>query len=299
MAQQQAGWLEGLIALWLHKSCRPGVSLIRVFSLGSLCPMLNAVTAKAPSLPPRYQWLLFDADGTLFDFDRAESAALGQVFGQIGVAFKPEFLTAYRSINQTLWRAVERGELTPGLVKVRRFELLLQAIQVGHSPTEFSASYLQALATCSELLEDAEEALRALSSSYRLAILTNGLKEVQRGRLAVSAIRHHISEIIISEEIGYAKPAKEYFDAAFARLGNPSKREVLMIGDGWASDIVGATGYGIDTCWYNPGRKVRPAEPKIIREVASLREVKDWLLSHPWPDTCCPKASPGASIATG
>jgi FMN phosphatase YigB (HAD superfamily) len=36
---------------------------------------------------------------------------------------------------------------------------------------------------------------------YRIAIATNGLKVVQRGRLARSTIRHHISEIIISEEI--------------------------------------------------------------------------------------------------
>jgi FMN phosphatase YigB (HAD superfamily) len=51
-----------------------------------------------------------------------------------------------------------------------------------------------------------------------MAILTNGLKEVQRGRLSRSAIRPHISHIIISEEVGAAKPAKEFFDKAFARL---------------------------------------------------------------------------------
>jgi FMN phosphatase YigB (HAD superfamily) len=37
----------------------------------------------------RYQWLLFDADGTLFDSDRAEVTALEQAFGLIGVAFDP------------------------------------------------------------------------------------------------------------------------------------------------------------------------------------------------------------------
>lgn len=35
----------------------------------------------------RYQWLLFDADGTLFDYDRAERLALAGGLQQIGVAF--------------------------------------------------------------------------------------------------------------------------------------------------------------------------------------------------------------------
>ena len=226
---------------------------------------------------PRYRWLLFDADGTLFDYDRAERAALEQVLGQIGVSTDPGHLAAYRRINQALWQAVEKGEITPGMVKVRRFELLLEAIQVAYSPNALSASYLECLANCSELLEDAGEVLGALRRKYQIAILTNGLKEVQRGRLSRSAIRPHISQIIISEEVGAAKPAREFFDQAFARLGHPSKREVLMVGDGWASDIQGAVQYGIDASWYNPGRKPRPANCEITREIAALRELSDWL----------------------
>jgi YjjG family noncanonical pyrimidine nucleotidase len=226
---------------------------------------------------PLYRWLLFDADGTLFDYDRAERTAIEQTLGQIGVSFNPDFLATYRRINAALWQRVEKGELTPGVVKVRRFEQWLEAIHVAHSPDAFSASYLECLANCSELLDDAEAVLGSLHPKYRIAILTNGLKVVQRGRLARSVIRHHVSDIIISEEVGAAKPAREFFDTAFARLGHPSKREVLMIGDGWASDIQGAVQYGIDACWYNPGRKPRPASCEITREIATLRELNDWL----------------------
>ena len=226
---------------------------------------------------PPYRWLLFDADGTLFDYDRAERAALEQALAQVDIPFDPGYLATYRRINQALWQGVERGEITPGVVKVRRFEQLLEAIQVGASATMLSAGYLECLANCSELVEDAEAVLRALHQKYRIAILTNGLTVVQRGRLSRSVIRHHVSDIIISEEIGAAKPAKEFFDTAFVRLGQPSKREVLMIGDGWASDIQGAIQYGIDACWYNPGRKPRPANNELTREIASLRELQDWL----------------------
>jgi len=176
-----------------------------------------------------------------------------------------------------LWQGVEKGEIKPAVVKVRRFELLLEAIGGAHSPADLSARYLECLANCSELVEGAEAVLGALHRKHRIAILTNGLTVVQRGRLARSVIRHHVSDIIISEEIGAAKPAKEFFDTAFERLGHPAKSEVLMIGDGWSSDIQGAVQYGIDACWYNPGGKPRPADLNITREIASLRELADWL----------------------
>jgi YjjG family noncanonical pyrimidine nucleotidase len=226
----------------------------------------------------RYSWLLFDADGTLFDYEQAERAALEQALVGIGLSYDAAYhLPAYQEINSALWKGVEKGEIAPAVVKVRRFELLLEAIQVAHSASALSASYVECLANCSELLEGAEAVLGALHQKYKIAILTNGLQVVQRGRLARSAIRHHISDIIISEEIGAAKPAPEYFDKAFARLGNPSKREVLMIGDGWASDIVGAVRYGIDAVWYNPGRQPRPSDLDITGEIAALRELPSFL----------------------
>jgi phosphoglycolate phosphatase-like HAD superfamily hydrolase len=35
----------------------------------------------------KYRWLLFDADGTLFDYDRAEAMALAATFEQFGYQF--------------------------------------------------------------------------------------------------------------------------------------------------------------------------------------------------------------------
>ena len=64
-----------------------------------------------PSL--RYRWLLFDADGTLFDYDRAERVAIEQALARLGVTFDPSCLATYRQINQALWQRVEKGELTP------------------------------------------------------------------------------------------------------------------------------------------------------------------------------------------
>src|SRR5580704_12043934 len=102
----------------------------------------------------RYQWLLFDADGTLFDFDRAEIVALEQAFGLIGVAYDPGYLTTYQRINHALWQAVEKGEIKPSVVKTKRFELLLQDIGADGSATVLSDNFLECLAARSELIAD-------------------------------------------------------------------------------------------------------------------------------------------------
>lgn len=225
----------------------------------------------------RYQWLLFDADGTLFDYDRAEQVALSGALERIGVAFQLEHLIAYRRFNHEVWQAFERGEITPDTLKVRRFERLFREVGISHSPVDFSGLYLDALADCSALVEGAEAVVRALVRGHRLAVVTNGLQAVQRRRMARSTVRDCFLVVVISEEIGAAKPAREFFDATFARLGNPARHQVLMIGDNWNSDIVGGVQYGLDTCWYNPGSRPRPDGRAITREIAALEELIPWL----------------------
>jgi 2-haloacid dehalogenase len=220
-----------------------------------------------------YQWLLFDADGTLFDYNRAEALALEKTFHRLGAPFEPSYLNEYQQINRQIWQALEQKQITPDVLRVRRFELLFEKLGIATSPVVFSEAYLKDLADCGELIEGAQEVLDALRPKYRLAILTNGLQAVQRTRLAHSAIRDYIAALVISEEIGFAKPERGYFDAAFARLGNPPKEQALMIGDSLTSDIQGAAVYGIDTCWYNPERQPRPLSPVITYEITHLREL--------------------------
>jgi 2-haloacid dehalogenase len=225
----------------------------------------------------KYKWLLFDADGTLFDFNSAEASALCKTLGQFGVPYAPERLTIYQRINNQLWRALENGLITPGVLGVRRFELFFEELQLDLSPNSFSQAYLEQLGTCSELIAGAVEILQTLHTRYKLAIVTNGLKAVQRSRLACSPIRDYIAEMVISEEVGAAKPDLAIFDAAFERIGRPPKSEALMIGDSLTSDMEGGYRYGIDTCWYNPTNQSQSVGPEITYQIGSLGELADLL----------------------
>jgi 2-haloacid dehalogenase len=225
-----------------------------------------------------YPWLWFDADGTLFDYNRAEAAALKNTFRSLTLPFEDSYLEVYRKINHRLWQALERQEITQAVLRFRRFELLMEAIQVTGSPEQMSSAYVEQLSICSELMDGAYEVLRTLSEKSQIAIVTNGLQTVQRGRLENSTIKGFIRELIISEEIGAAKPNADFFEAAFERCGHPRRSEVLIIGDSLSSDIRGGVDYGIDTCWFNPTDESLPEGLQItyeIRHLSDLLEIVD------------------------
>ena len=224
-----------------------------------------------------YPWLWFDADGTLFDYNKAELTALLKAFHALNIHFEDRYLNTYQGINQELWQALERREITPDVLRVRRFELLLEAIDTTGSAEHLSQAYVEQLALCTDLIDGAYEVLQTLHEICKFAIITNGLKTVQRSRLEHSVIKDYIAELIISEEIGVAKPQSAFFDAAFARAGNPPKSDVLIIGDSLSSDIQGGTDYGLDTCWFNPSSEPRPSDLQITYEIGHLRELLDVL----------------------
>lgn len=225
----------------------------------------------------RYTWLLFDADGTLFDYDQAEASALQRTFDQYGLPWQANSLPLYHQINAQMWQALERGQITPAVLGTRRFELLFEALALPPLPAAFSASYLQHLAESAQLMEGAQALLQNLHVHYRLAILTNGLKAVQRPRLERSGLRPYIAELIISEEVGAAKPDPAIFDAALARMGWPARASVLMIGDSLTSDIRGALHSGLEACWYNPSGQPRPADIAPQYEIRALSQLQPLL----------------------
>jgi 2-haloacid dehalogenase len=221
----------------------------------------------------KYEWLLFDADGTLFDYDKAEGVALEKTCRTFGFGFEPGYREAYRSINQQLWLDFENGLISSTVLRTRRFELLFEEIGAGGDLREFSDRYLANLADGSELMEGAEQIVSALHQRYRLALITNGLKQVQRPRLERSALKDSFSAFIISEEVGAAKPDAAIFDAAFRQMGNPSRERVLIIGDSLTSDIQGGNNYGIDTCWFNPNHAPPALGVSLKYEIHRLSEL--------------------------
>jgi 2-haloacid dehalogenase len=206
-----------------------------------------------------YRLLIFDADGTLFDYDRGEAYALSSAFRDQQLLFEEETMVPlYRRINKSIWNAFEAGEIAQGDISSRRFGEFFRELGVACDIYAFSASYLGHLGEADFLIEGAADVVAKLAESYSMAIVTNGLSRVQRGRFGRAAITEHFHPIVISDEVGVQKPNPEIFDHIFEVHPDVSREESLMIGDSLTSDIAGGVAAGVDTCRFNPGKDAGP-----------------------------------------
>ena len=227
-----------------------------------------------------YSWLFFDADDTLFDYNRAEASALAAAADEFGLSNVPDFMPTYQAINAQIWIEFEQGKIDALELRAERFARLFASLGIRAEVETFSQRYLVHLSQGYFLFAGATELLASLSQRYQMGLITNGLPEVQRPRLAGSGIAGYFKFVAISEEIGIAKPDPAFFSAALAMAGNPDKRQVLVIGDSLSSDIRGGIQAGMDTLWYNPKGKQPDARWKFTYKAQTLSEIQN-ILSLP------------------
>ena len=222
------------------------------------------------------RWVLFDLDGTLFDFDAAERHAVADTLGGLGIDVDDEVVATYRRINTRYWRALERGEMTPGRARVERWDEVLMVLGVdGVDVAALAESYLGHLAAGTQLLDGAQEAVAAVAGHHPFAYLTNGLADVQRPRLAASALAGFPAPLVISEEVGAAKPDPAIFRAALEELGDPPPERVVMVGDNLEADIGGAARLGMTTVWVAGSDAAMPVAdvPASTVRIGTVREL--------------------------
>jgi len=220
-----------------------------------------------------YKWLIFDADGTLFDFRRAEALALQMTPTQLGIDVPENFANTYHRINDALWQLFEKGEMEARNVRLQRFQRLFGNLHLEGDPTAFSEAFLKNLIRETRFLDGAQPLLETLKGCVSLALLTNGFADVQRARIARLGLQDTFQHVLISEELGVAKPGRAIFDIAFERMGQPGRAHVLIIGDSLSSDIRGGADYGIDTCWLNLDRRGNTSDIVPTYEIRDLQDV--------------------------
>ncbi|MDC7227419.1 MAG: YjjG family noncanonical pyrimidine nucleotidase [Spirochaetales bacterium] len=220
-----------------------------------------------------YRLLIFDLDNTIFDYDRAENFALDKTFEQFGLQTSDEIKLSYREINEQNWKLFEKGEISSEKLRVKRFEDFGEAHGFRWNALDVSSAYLKNLGLGGFIIDGADELLLRLKADFMLAGLTNGISDVQRSRLANSPFEGIFNPIIISDEVGVAKPDPAIFALLLEKAGVSNKTEVLMIGDSLSSDIAGAIASGVPSCWYNPAGGEQPVNIKPDFIINSLSEV--------------------------
>ena len=230
----------------------------------------------------RIKVLLWDIDGTILNFKAAEKAAVRKGFLNMSLGeCTDEMISVYSSINDKYWKLLENGELTKPEILVFRFRDFFA--QYGIDPdlaAPFNAQYQFDLGDTICFNDNADKLLPSLSEKYRQFAVTNGTAHAQHKKLRLSGLIDIFDACFISDEIGFEKPSKEYFESVFAKIREKvafSPEEAMIIGDSLTSDITGGIRAGIRTCWYNPGKLENTSGLRIDCEIHDLNEIRQIL----------------------
>ena len=235
-----------------------------------------------PTPLKHYDAFILDADNTLFDFDRAERDALREALLAGGYSTIPEdTFSRYHRINDELWKLFERGLVDQEQLRIERFRRLIAGLpppqHQAPDPAVVGMRYIEALSEKGYLLAHAQSVLRSMSSKVPLLLLSNGIASVQRRRIDRAGIGVYFKDILISAEVGLAKPDPAIFALAIEKL-QCAKERILCVGDGPSSDIRGGHAAGLDTCWYAPRGSEYPAdEPEPRYTITDLRQLLRFL----------------------
>ncbi|MCB2205643.1 YjjG family noncanonical pyrimidine nucleotidase [bacterium] len=221
-----------------------------------------------------YRAIFFDADDTIFDYRSGENAAFAATAREFGLQDRLEDAQMrYRKHNADVWRALEEGRITQDALKIERFHRVLADLgeNVSRAP-EMSVYYLDRLSEQTILLDGAENVIAKAAEHFLLVLVTNGLTSVQRRRFAAAPVTGYFKDILISEELGVAKPDPAIFSPAMEKHAL-CPEEVLMVGDSTTSDMPAARNAGMDFCWVNPAGEEVPdgfAPRWVVRDLPML-----------------------------
>lgn len=223
--------------------------------------------------------ILWDIDGTLLNFEKAEGYALKKCFEifDMGIC-TDEMRGQYSNINTGYWERLERNEITKQEVLVGRFRefFKLQGLDV-EKAEPFNEEYQLRLGDSIFFNDDGERIVRIFKEKGLLQYaVTNGTLAAQRRKLKESGLDRLLDGAFISDEIGIEKPNIGFFEPVFKTLsktGSYEKNEIMIVGDSLTSDIQGGNNAGIICCRYNPKQDKNTKGLRIDYDISRLDEL--------------------------
>lgn len=216
-----------------------------------------------------------DVDNTLLDFDLCAKESMKAGYKELGLAFEEDMFERFRVINLALWKDMEKGLISKQELLQTRWSRVFDALGIAGDGQVMEKHFRHYINEYAIEIDGAYEALEYLAKKYPLYAASNAPYNQQTHRLENADMLKFFKKIFVSEEIGYPKPRKEFFDACFKELDCDAS-ETIMIGDSVSADIIGAKNYGMKTLWYNHYKE----DPSLVEcdyIIYSMRDVKNVL----------------------
>jgi HAD superfamily hydrolase (TIGR01509 family) len=209
----------------------------------------------------------FDADGTLWDFEKTMRHSLQRVLEELAgidpIAASGLSVEGMIGIRDEV---AEEMRGTGARLEEIRLEAFRRTLRESGRPDEGLARRLYDIV----LYEDALPALEALRGRYTLGMISNGNSYPERCGLG-----GFFSFVVLSQECGARKPDPRIFNIALGRAGC-SGHEMVHVGDSLDEDVLGASAAGIRSVWINRDQRSE-TRAGADWEISSLTELTDIL----------------------
>ncbi len=233
--------------------------------------------SEAPRRPFR-PVLLIDLDDTLFDHTGTSRDALVRLRDEtpwMRALSVEQIQRRYSELLEAAHEQVVRGLVSVDEARLERFRGIGEL--VGHSVDRAEGAglverYQGLYRERRRAIPGATALLRHLHGRVPVAIVTNNRTAEQEEKLAVLGLADYVDALIISESVGVSKPDPAIFRIALEAV-DAAPREAVMVGDSWASDVLGARASGIRAVWFNRFRAPRPPGDRSI-SVAELTSLE-------------------------
>lgn len=240
----------------------------------------------------RYRAVLFDLFDTLVRFDR-ERLPRVQVDGRVVHStvgrlhdvlrtWAPEItIEALHGALTESWREAERLRAIDHreVAAPQRFTYLFQCLDLDARAcppdllTTLIETHRRELARAVEFPPHHAPLLEDLRARYRLAVVSNfDYTPTAVGILTAAGIAPLFDVILVSDAVGWRKPAPTIFREALDRM-RLGVRDALFVGDRADIDVAGAAAIDMDVAWLNPSAE--PLPPGLVAPTYELRDLAD------------------------
>ena len=198
--------------------------------------------------------LFFDLDHTLWDFDKNSDLTFFKILKKNNLNIDvSSFLNSYHPINRKYWELYRENKVSKADLRYYRLSDTFKKLNYDINDdliNQLAIDYIEHLSDFNHLIPGTLIVLNSLKSKYRIHIITNGFKEVQKRKLEKSKLIQYFETVTISEDVGVKKPHKLIFDHALT-AANAKVENSVMIGDNFNADILGALGVGMKAIYYD------------------------------------------------
>lgn len=199
--------------------------------------------------------VFFDLDETLYDQLLPFENAFRSVFHVADFKMVDLYLD-YRKHSDHVFHLTESGEMS--MSEMYRYRIQKAMEKFGYQISDEAAmafqdqyAFCQTKITLSQKMVEILDVLK--ENQVTLGILTNGPSLHQRDKMKQLNLSNWFPQdkIVISSEVGYAKPNQMVFDKARQTVAEKEEQLFFYIGDSLTNDVSGAIASGWQPIWFN------------------------------------------------